>query len=169
MATLAYLKVASSGKVFDSEFDLLLDVLELMPVFIEEVNGEYLVANPSMQEENYAEKWNRIEKMEGLKLRQAFYEWHRTAISDLEAVANSSHQGMDMVFASLSSTFGERPVNAARDRIVETISMSRSKGNLGVVLGTGAIAAVTSKAAQSAGTRPTPIAPVKRNNFYGGK
>ena len=76
---------------------------------------------------------------------------------------------LDMVFASLSSTFGERPVNAARDRIVETISMSRSKGNLGVVLGTGAIAAVTSKAAQSAGTRPTPIAPVKRNNFYGGK
>ena len=169
LATLAYLKVASSGKVFDSEFDLLLDVLELMPVFIEEVNGEYLVANPSMQEENYAEKWNRIEKMEGLKLRQAFYEWHRTAISDLEAVANSSHQGMDMVFASLASTFGERPVNAARDRIVETISMSRSKGNLGVVLGTGAIAAVTSKAAQSAGARPTPIAPVKRNNFYGGK
>lgn len=169
LATLAYLHIVRLGKTFSSELDVLLDVLELMPAFIQQANDEYRVENPSMHEENYAEKWNRKEKMEGPKLRQGFFEWHKAAIHDLEELARASNQGMNVMFASLSEALGERPVKAARESIVETVSASREKGNLGVVLGTGAIAAAAPKTVKAVTAKTNPIVPVKKNRFYGGE
>jgi hypothetical protein len=169
LATLAYLHIVRLGKTFSSELDVLLDVLELMPTFIQQANDEYRVENPSMHEENYAEKWNRKEKMEGPKLRQGFFEWHKAAIHDLEELARASNQGMNVMFASLSEALGERPVKAARESIVETVSASREKGNLGVVLGTGAIAAAAPKTVKAVTAKTNPIVPVKKNRFYGGE
>lgn len=174
LARLAYLRVVNSGKAFESEFDLLLDVVELMPTFIEQANDEYRVENPSMRQENYAEKWNRKEKMEGAKLQQAFVEWHRAAVFDFEMIAQSSEKGMDTMFKTLSTAFGERPVNSARDRILESISNSRDKGRLGVVATTGAITAAASATANAKpataslkSTNSVPVIPIKKNRFYG--
>ena len=75
LATHAYEHVLSLNQNYDNEYDVLIDVIEHMPNFIEDNYGSYYVRNPSMREENYAEKWNRTKDNEGTKLQNAFKEW----------------------------------------------------------------------------------------------
>lgn len=167
LACLAYVEVVKSGKVYDNEFDLILDVIELMPHHIEAYLDEVLIANPAMRAENYAEKWNRVGRQEGQKYREAFYAWHQAAVDTFERLASENSRGMDNVFAALSGAFGERPVLAAKDRIIEAVNENRGSGNLGVVLGTGAVTAAIAGQAHSATRVVSPVVPVKRNQFYG--
>ena len=165
LASKAYTEAVDSGKIYVNEFDLILDVIELMPHHIESQFGEVLVANPSMREENYAEKWNRLEKNEGFKLQQAFFEWHKAAVDSFEHMFNSKSNGLDTMFESLSSSFGEGPVVATRDSFVGSVNNARKNNELGVILGTGAI--TIAKNAQAGTNVINEIAPVKRNRFYG--
>lgn len=167
LASLAYVEVVKSGKEYDNELDLILDVIELMPHHIETNFDEVLIANPTMKPENYAEKWNRVEKQEGKKYRNAFYAWHQAAVNTFEYLANVDNQGIDNVFTALSGAFGERPVFAAKERIIEAVNTNRSNGNLGVTLGTGAITTAIAGKANSASCVVSPVVQVKRNQFYG--
>lgn len=167
LASLAYVEIVKSGKEYDNEFDLILDVIELMPLHIESNFDEVLVTNPTMRPENYAEKWNRVERLEGQKYRKAFYAWHQASVDTFERLAGANNQGMDNVFAALSGAFGQRPVLAAKDRIIKSLNANRDNGNLGVALGTGAITAAITGKAHSASRVVTPVVPVKRNQFYG--
>lgn len=167
LASLAYVEVIKSGKEYENEFDLILDVIELMPHHIETYFDDILIPNPTMRQENYAEKWNRVKEQEGQKYRKAFYAWHRAAIDTFERLASEHNRGLDNVFAALSGAFGEKPVLAAKDQIIEAVNTNRGNGNLGVALGTGAITAAMTGKAHSASRVVTPIVPVKRNQFYG--
>lgn len=167
LASLAYVEVVKSGKEYDNEFDLILDVIELMPHHIETNFDEVLITNPTMKPENYAEKWNRAERQEGQKYRTAFYAWHRAAVDTFEHLASANNQGIDNVFTALSGAFGEQPVTAAKDRIIETVNTNRTNGNLGVALGTGVITSVVTEKANAASRVVTPVVPVKGNRFYG--
>ncbi|GAC05674.1 MAG: nucleotidyltransferase [Alteromonadaceae bacterium] len=167
LASLAYVEVVKSGKEYDIEFDLILDVIELMPHHIENNFDEVLITNPTMKPENYAEKWNRVEGLEGQKYRNAFYAWHRAAVDTFEHLASANNQGIDNVFTALSGAFGERPVVAAKDRIIETVNANRSNGNLGVALGTGAITTTVAGKTNAASRVVTPVVKVKGNRFYG--
>lgn len=167
LASLAYVEVVKSGKEYDNEFDLILDVIELMPHHIETNFDEVLITNPTMKPENYAEKWNRVEGQEGQKYRNAFYAWHRAAVDTFEHLASANNQGIDTVFTALSGAFGERPVVAAKDRIIETVNASRSNENLGVALGTGTITTAVAGKANAASRLVTPVVKVKGNRFYG--
>lgn len=167
LASLAYVEVVKSGKEYESEFDLILDVIELMPLHIEINFDGVFVTNPTMRPENYAEKWNRVERQEGQKYRNAFYAWHQAAVDTFERLASANNQGMDNVFAALSGAFGEKPVLAAKNRIIEAINENRNNGNLRVALGTGALAAATAGKVHAASRVVSPVESVKRNQFYG--
>ncbi|WDE02379.1 nucleotidyltransferase [Thalassomonas actiniarum] len=167
LACRAYVEVIKSGREYDNEFDLILDVIELMPHHIETFYDEVLIANPTMRAENYAEKWNREERQEGQKKREAFYAWHQATVDMFERLASENNRGMDNVFTALSGAFGERPVLAAKDRIVEAVNANRSNSNLGIVLGTGAITAAVAGKAHSTSRVVNDVVPVKRNQFYG--
>ena len=167
LASLAYVEVVKSGKEYDNEFDLILDVIELMPHHIETNFDEVLITNPTMKPENYAEKWNRVEGQEGQKYRNAFYAWHRAAVDTFEHLASANNQGIDNVFTALSGAFGERPVVAAKDRIIETVNANRSNGNLGVALGTGAITTAVAGKANAALRVVSSVVKVKGNRYYG--
>ncbi|WP_290612617.1 nucleotidyltransferase domain-containing protein [Arsukibacterium sp. UBA3155] len=167
LASLAYVEVVKSGKEYDNEFDLILDVIELMPLHIESNFDEILITNPTMRPENYAEKWNRVERLEGQKYRKAFYTWHQAAVDTFERLAGANNQGMDNVFAALSGAFGQRPVLAAKDQIIKAVNANRDNGNLSVALGTGAITAAIAGKTHAASRVVTPVVPVKRNQFYG--
>ena len=119
-----------------------------------------------MKPENYAEKWTRVEGQEGQKYRNAFYAWHRAAVDTFEHLASANNQGIDNVFTALSGAFGERPVVAAKDRIIETVNANRSNGNLGVALGTGAITTAVAGKVNAASRVVTPVVKVKGNRFY---
>jgi hypothetical protein len=82
-------------------------------------------------------------------------------------LANANNQGLDNVFTALSGAFGEQPVIAAKDRIIEAVNTNRSKGNLGVALRTGAITAAVAGKTKAASRVVTPIVPIKGNRFYG--
>ena len=167
LASLAYVEVVKTGKEFDNEFDLILDVIELMQHQIETNFDEVLIINPTMEPENYAEKWNRAERQEGQKYRTAFYAWHRAAADTFEHLASANNQGIDNVFTALSGAFGEQPVMAAKDRIIEAVNSNRNNGNLGIALGTGAITIAVTEKANAASRVVTPVVPVKGNRFYG--
>lgn len=167
LASRAYVEVMKTEKVYESEFDLILDVIELMPHHIETVGEVVIIANPTMQQENYAEKWNRVEEQEGVKYRQAFFEWHKAAVDMFDHLTSEKNKGLDNVFEVLSGAFGEKPVLAARERIIESVNSNRSNDRLGVVLGTGAITTSISAKAHSASHFVNNVAPVKRNQFYG--
>lgn len=70
LAGQAYSKICDEGRSYSTDFDVLLDVLELMPDYIRYSYGLYFVPNPSMPEENFAEKWNVEESRKGEKLRK---------------------------------------------------------------------------------------------------
>ncbi|MFY8284388.1 nucleotidyltransferase [Pseudoalteromonas sp. SSMSWG5] len=165
LASKAYKEVVEAGKEYDNEFDLILDVIELMPHHIESELGQILVANPAMRAENYAEKWNRVKDNEGFKLQQAFFEWHKAAVLSFENMISDEKNGLDNLFSSLSSSFGSRAVAMTRDKYIAEINNAREKDKLSVILGSGALTVTQSKSASANVTQA--ITPVRRNQFYG--
>lgn len=154
----AYNLICDQEKVYDTDFDVILDVLDLMPDFIDFRDGNYHVSNPSMPAENFAEKWNIAEGGKGKKLKSNFIQWHEAAIESINEIAAS--EGEDKLLNNLSKYFGERPVKTVRKAMLEGINAARSRNSLNVLPFTGAL---------SAGAVSTSVAArqVPANTFYG--
>lgn len=119
---------------YDSELDLLRDVVRNMPAFIEErlVQGrkQWFIWNETTAGENFAEKWNSDSSR-----AEAFFEWHTHATSDLDRVAGLV--GLDQITKSLKESFGEAPVSEAVHATTKVVSDARRAGRLSVVPGVG--------------------------------
>jgi hypothetical protein len=141
------------NRAYDTEFDLLLDVVQHMPDTIEvhQVDGGtfWCIWNETTGGENFAEKWNRHPAR-----AEAFYAWHSRFCSDLAQLETLN--GLDRLGGSLKSLFGERPATAAVEHLTEKVSAARRAGTLSVApsigLSVGALAAST---------------PVRNNTFFG--
>lgn len=166
LATHAYDDVISSNQNYDNEYDVLLDVIERMPHFIENSSGNYYVRNPSMREENYAEKWNRTKDSEGAMLQNAFGEWHYKVQRTVESLAELSSQGTDKLFNSFTDSFGEAPVKFARNSWIESTNQNRKSNNLGVTLSTGGVVSLGATQ-DAAASSVEPVSQVKSNTFFG--
>jgi hypothetical protein len=119
LAGQAYRHVATANQ-YDSEFDLLVDVVKYMPAFIKKtvVAGRtcYDIPNPTTQGENFADKWNAL--LDGPKLTEAFFRWHETAKRDIESLVNRA--GLDDVEKHLTHKLGPetaRVMRRQRDRL----------------------------------------------------
>jgi Second Messenger Oligonucleotide or Dinucleotide Synthetase domain len=112
---------------FDTELDVLVDTIRLMPLFIEKsvVNGreQYWVRNETTEGENFADRWN----IEPARV-QAFFEWHARALADLEKAA--SLEGLDRITLSLEESLGGTVVRRVMDRRADAISSARGAGKL---------------------------------------
>ncbi|ANS41580.1 nucleotidyltransferase [Serratia inhibens] len=174
LACHAYNQIIAGRRVYDNDLDVLLDVLELMPDFIQAHNGEVHVSNPHMPEENFAEKWNRQENGEGKKRSDAFQQWHVAAQATFNTLAESL--GEDNLFTNLEKDFGKTPVDAVRSRLLNEVKQSREQGSLHIDKKTGGLlvsSATTSAAANAGmakntfyGTMSAPL-PISKNTFYG--
>ncbi|MBT0461662.1 nucleotidyltransferase domain-containing protein [Morganella morganii] len=156
----AYSCICDQKKVYDTDFDVILDVLYLMPKFIEVSAGYYHVSNPSMPAENFAEKWNNPEGGKGKNLKNCFVMWHQAAIENINEIAASD--GEDELLDNLSKYFGERPVKAVREAMLVNINTARSQNGLNVLPFTGALSAGTMSGAAAGRSVPA-------NTFYGGE
>lgn len=58
LLTSCYEGLAHQGRVYDHPIELLIDLAELMPNMVEIRQGQYWVANPTVEGENFAERWN---------------------------------------------------------------------------------------------------------------
>jgi len=158
----AYKDISESSSIYRNDLDILLDVIELMPQYIltDYITGEITVNNPSMQKENFAEKWNRSQNNEGHKLRQAFNSWHQNAINTFDDLAIQQGQGIDNFFNSLEQYFGKTPVIATRSKLLNEVGKARSSGELFTQSGTGLLSTGISFNASPAIATP-------KNTFFG--
>ena len=138
---------------YDSELDLLFDVIRRIPDSIElrRVDGrdQWFIWNETTAGENFAEKWNRRPER-----AEAFFTWHGRFCADLVQLENI--RGIDRLGDVLKGLFGSRPASSAIDSLTERVSTARRDGNLRVApavgLSVGAVPASTS---------------VRANTFYG--
>lgn len=139
--------------VFESELDVLIAAVRLMPHFIEKpvVNGRriYVVANETTVGENFAERWNTEPARVG-----TFYEWHAKALADFEALPDL--QGIDVIGKNLEESLGTSIVRKAIDARTESISQARAAKKLYV--------APTVRLTLSNSANATPV---RSNTFFG--
>lgn len=80
LATHAYLDVSKDSKAKPLKpLDVVLEIVRRMPEHIRHKGNDCLVCNPADDNENFAEKWNRLN--EGQRYRKAFDDWHASASS----------------------------------------------------------------------------------------
>jgi hypothetical protein len=119
---------------FETELDVVISVIRLMPHFIERplVQGKiiYSVPNETTQGENFAERWNSEPQR-----AKSFYQWQARALQDFEHIA--ALVGQDVISKSLSSTFGNGVVRKVMDAHTDSISSARAAARLFVAPTTG--------------------------------
>lgn len=139
--------------VFDSELDVLIAIIRLMPHFIDRpyVNGQrmYVVANETTIGENFAERWNS----EPARVT-AFYAWHEKVLADFEALPTL--EGIDVIARNLGESFGDSVVGKVVEERASTISQARSEKKLYVAPAIGLTLSAPANATQ-----------VQRNTFFG--
>jgi hypothetical protein len=111
---------------FDTELDVLVAVVRMMPHFIEKrgVGGriEFWVPNETTVGENFADRWNT----EPARVK-AFYEWHGKALADFEKAA--AMEGIDRISLVLEASLGS-VVRRVMDRRTDAITSARGAGKL---------------------------------------
>jgi hypothetical protein len=116
--------------IYDSELDLLCDIVRHMPDTIEtqviDRRRHWFIWNETTIGENFAEKWT----CNPLRA-EAFFVWHQQALRDLEQLVAT--QGLDQLTKSLRSSFGPAPVAKAMDSLTGAVSAARTNGQLGIV------------------------------------
>lgn len=107
LATHAYSDLhAKQSHAFSSPIDLVLELIEAMPNYIGQNNQGWLVQNPKLPDENFADKWNT----DGGLRYEEFHRWHKKLESDLEALLYQSHRKPDE--DKIRSVFGSAGVEA---------------------------------------------------------
>lgn len=142
--------------VYDSELDVVIDVLRRMPHFIDrdlQAPGvRWAVWNETTEGENFAERWN-----EDPRLVAAFFEWHAAIVAEVEALTEID--GIDQITKRMRDCFGKGPAERALEVEVKSISEARAGQRLFVAPHVGL---TTTAAAALAGA-----VPVRANTFFG--
>jgi len=82
LLTQCYEGLADNGTTFAHPIDLLIELAELLPYMVDIQNGEYWIANPTVEGENFAERWNH----DGGLRKQAFEFWCKRLAQDLNEI-----------------------------------------------------------------------------------
>ena len=90
-----------------SVYEALCNILHHMSDYIEVRNGIYWVENPTMSEENFADKWEQYPQR-----ARAFFSWIQKAQKELIEDPLSS-LGIDSLKRKYAAALGEAPVNRA--------------------------------------------------------
>ncbi len=127
LACKAYAEAVQSGTCYETEFDLVCDVIARMPRFIEtrwnNNQVEFWVPNDTTVGENFAEKWNK-----NPALPQAFADWHKAATQDFNALADASDA--ETTYSVLNAVAGQRTSASVRNRATQAVSRARVQGLL---------------------------------------
>lgn len=120
---------------------------------IQVINGQYVVANPVMPEENFADCWAN-ERWRAA----AMFEWAEAVSRDINAIAARS--GNDNVLKGVRVVLGENAALAGARALSNPLVEARQSGNLRAQNGTGTLAI----AGAATTTRP-----VRNHTFHGGR
>ncbi|WP_307782809.1 MULTISPECIES: nucleotidyltransferase [unclassified Streptomyces] len=95
----------------DDLFTALRNALAAIPGFIEQRNGQWWVANPAHEKENFTDKWNEYPQR-----RQAFMTWFRELTDTMVNPALMHSQGLDAVYSQLVKSFDPVPLQRSFTR-----------------------------------------------------
>lgn len=136
----------------NSPLELLLDIVKTMPSCFErkprsDGTEHWLLANPSVPEENLAEGMNTPQK------QAAFIWWHRRVTEHLAEIVDAieGYAGMDVLLAALERAFGKRAAGAIRDDEANRRQSNRQIGRVALI---------------AAGTAPV-VAVARPHTFFG--
>ncbi|RFP13298.1 nucleotidyltransferase [Duganella sp. BJB488] len=86
LLTQAYEGLADLGKTYNHPIELLCDLAQMLPSMPQMAGTDYVIANPTVEGENFAEKWND----DGGKRVLAFTLWSKLLIDDLTQILNAT-------------------------------------------------------------------------------
>ena len=116
-----------------------------MPKYIEKIGDRYIIKNPVMSEENFADKWN-----ENPEKAREFYRWLQAAKTDI-LNAPLSAQGLHKVSESLEYCFGRNIVKRSFVDEGNAIKKARDNKSLYVDGLTGGITTTSSQTSKRIG------------------
>ncbi|ENZ2688593.1 nucleotidyltransferase [Salmonella enterica] len=103
LATHAWLAVVNKSRQQPfTPLEAIIEIVRLMPQFIELSGQEYQVCNPQDSGENFAEKWNRDD---GHSYRYAFQEWHKDALHAVH-LGLQSYSSIESFAEAINESFG---------------------------------------------------------------
>jgi len=141
LATKSYLECIQNSS-YDNEYDLMLDTLNNMKGHIDIKYGLYWIENPTINSENFAEKWN------GKPIKKKNFDtWNSSCISFFEKF--HSEMGQDILLDSIEEGFGKKPTELIREEYIKELDSSRKAG----LISASAVGSMTTA--------------VKANTFYG--
>ena len=119
------------------------DIVKQMHYFIKNEN-EFKVANPTNENENFAEKWN-----DDVIYAKTFALWQQVVYNELEELQKQS--GIDTLGAVIKKSYGKDSVKNVLESLTKEVNNSRKLG----LIATGIITATESTAT------------IKDNKFFG--
>jgi hypothetical protein len=123
-------------------YEVLDDITDRMPGFVQRDGERYIVANPVEPRENFADRWNGNPERAA-----AFFRWIEQAKADFEGLSRAG-DGLDTVIRKMAGMLGDRPAQDASQGLSRGIVESRRQGQLSYGVGTGMLVG-----ASAAGTR----------------
>ncbi|WP_323591852.1 nucleotidyltransferase domain-containing protein [Aliarcobacter butzleri] len=143
LATKSYRMIIEEEREYSCPFEMLKDIVGNMDNFIK-IGNEYKIVNPTNENENFAEKWNK-----DIKYVEAFVTWQKAAYDEL--VELQQEIGIHKIGDVLEKSYGKDSAETTMKALAETVNKDRERNILTPTI-------ITSTATTST---------VKANNFFG--
>lgn len=109
LLTTCYRGLAELGRSFDHPVAVFAELASLMPHLVLKLNGEYRVDNPTVEGENFAERWNQDDG----ERHEAFVAWCGALAADLKLILESTDP--QQISKRVREAFGIPPARAESD------------------------------------------------------
>lgn len=139
----SYRMIIDEGREYSCPFEMLKDIVRNMHNFIK-IGNEYKIVNPTNENENFAEKWNK-----DIKYVEAFATWQKAAYDEL--VELQQEIGIHKIGNVLEKSYGKDSAEITMRALAETVNKDRKHNILTPTI-------ITSTATTST---------VKANTFFG--
>lgn len=100
LLTSCYAGLAELGRTYNHPVELLAELAELLPGMVLELDGKYRVDNPTVEGENFAEKWNQDDG----ERYEAFHTWCDILAADMRIILAATDP--QEIRERVRSTFG---------------------------------------------------------------
>lgn len=117
-------------------YEVLDNITDRMPSFVQLDGNRYVVANPVESEENFTDRWNGKPERAA-----AFFEWIEQAKADFAGLSRTGG-GLDTVIRKMADVLGDGPARNASQGLSGGIVEARRQGQLTYGAGTGTLGAV---------------------------
>ena len=115
---------AKAYKNEENLYDAIENIVNHMEEYIYQENGKFIIENPVMQSENFADKWN-----ENPEKAKEFYLWINKARKDFNELLSESN-GLPHFINRIEDAFGKNIVQRAVVNIGESTRVAREKNSL---------------------------------------